>query len=83
MKIDNLKLSPLAKEDELLSLAIRKSKIKPSQIKTFKVLKKSLDARDKNDIKYVYSVEISDREEKGEKLNLPTINSLRHESSLS
>ena len=73
MKIDNLKLSPFVKEDELLSVATKKSKLKPSQVKSFRVLKKSLDARDKSDIKYVYSVEISDREEQPFDISIPTI----------
>ena len=75
MKIDNIKLSPFAKEDELLKIASKKSRLKPSEVKTFRVLKKSLDARDKSDIKYVYSVEISDRVESSYDLKLPTVNS--------
>ena len=75
MKIDNLKLPVGKSQEEVFYLALKKSGLKKQSVKHFKILKKSLDARDKNDIKYVYSVEISDREEKGEKLNLPTINS--------
>ncbi|MBQ7374111.1 MAG: FAD-dependent oxidoreductase [Clostridia bacterium] len=73
MRIDNVKLSPLAKEDELLSVAIKKSKIKPSKVKSFRVLKKSLDARDKNDIKFVYSVEISENEINDIDIKIPTV----------
>ena len=73
MKIDNVKLSPFASESELMRLASQKSRIKPSKVKTFKVLKKSLDARDKSDVKYVYSVEISDREEIDTSFKIPTV----------
>ena len=75
MKIDNLKLAVGKSQEELFYLALKKSGIKKQSVKHFKILKKSLDARDKNDIKYVYSVDVSDREEKGQKLNLPTIDS--------
>ncbi len=75
MKIDNLKLSPLATEEELLNLAVKKSGFKRSNVKHFKILKKSLDARDKNDIKYVYSVEISDVPIDRASVKLPTLSS--------
>lgn len=71
MRIDNLKLPVGKSEEELFSLALKKSGLKKQSVKHFKILKKSLDARDKNDIKHVYSVEISDREEAVEKLVLP------------
>lgn len=73
MKIDNLKLSPFSSDEELFSLAVKKSGLKRSSVKHFKVLKKSLDARDKNDIKYVYSVEISDSPTGSAKINLPNL----------
>lgn len=74
MKIDNIKLSVLHTDEDLLFSAVKKSGIKKQSVKSFKILKKSLDARDKNDIKYVYSVEISDRDEPQAKLRLPTVN---------
>ena len=74
MKIDNIKLPAIHTEEELFSNAVKKSGLKRASIKHFKILKKSLDARDKNDIKYVYSVEISDRKEQLKKLKLPTVN---------
>ena len=55
-KIDNVKLNLLQKEDELYLLATRKLGKKPSY---FRILKKSLDARKKNDIHYVYTIEFS------------------------
>ena len=75
MKIDNLKLPVGKSQDEVFYLALKKSGLKKQSVQHFKILKKSLDARDKNDIKYVYSVEISEREENSEKLNFPTVNS--------
>ncbi len=57
MKIDNLKLPVTANLCELKRLAEKRSGIKNAAY--FRILKKSLDARDKNNILYVYSVEIS------------------------
>lgn len=74
MKIDNLKLPIGKSEEELFYLALKKSGLKKQSVKHFKILKKSLDARDKNDIKYVYSVEISDKEYSKVVFNLPIVN---------
>ena len=57
MKLDGIKLNIYDDETELL---VRARKMSGLEGKFFKILKKSLDARDKNRIFYVYSVEISD-----------------------
>ena len=55
-RIDNVKLNILKDESALFSI-VQKKYGKP--IKYFKILKKSLDARDKNNIFWVYSVAVS------------------------
>ena len=65
-KLSNLKLPVTATEQDLLKKASKVSGIPKDKIKHFKVVKKSLDARDKNNIFYTYSVEISDKVEKEE-----------------
>lgn len=62
MKIDNVKLPVTATYDEVYSALVKRSGLKCGDVKYFRLLKKSLDARDKNDVKYVYSAEISDEE---------------------
>lgn len=59
-RIDNIKLHIGESERELLKIAQKNLK-KP--IKAFKILKKSLDARDKNNIVWVYSIAFSDQPE--------------------
>lgn len=54
--LNGVKLPIGASETELLKIAEKKLRRKPAY---FKILKKSLDARDKNDLKYVYSIEFS------------------------
>ena len=56
----NLTLRPGKKEAELLKLCERKLH---APVRYFRILKKSLDARDKSNIKWVYSVECSSRPE--------------------
>lgn len=56
MKISGIKIKVSENQSELRRIAEKKSGIKNGY---FRILKKSLDARDKRDICYVYSVEIS------------------------
>lgn len=60
LTLHNLILRPYEKESALIRLCEKKLR---APCKYFKILKKSLDARDKSDIRWVYSVECSDREQ--------------------
>lgn len=60
LKLSNVTLRPQEKESALLKICERKLH---APVKYFRIVKKSLDARDKGDIKWVYTVECSDREE--------------------
>ena len=71
MKIDNIKLPVTAGVDELKAIALKKSGLSKDKAIYFRILKKSLDARDKNDIKYVYSVEIDKEEPIAQRYVLP------------
>lgn len=55
-----LTLRPGESEEILLSLCAKKLR---GPVKRFRILKKSLDARDKGDIKWVYTVECSSKKE--------------------
>lgn len=56
MILNDVKLNITENESALLKIAEKKLGAKPAY---FKILKKSLDARDKNNIKWVYSIEYS------------------------
>ncbi len=58
-KISNVKMPVTCTEKELLKKVSKISGIPENKIKHFKILKKSLDARDKNNIFYNFSVEVS------------------------
>lgn len=59
IRIDNIKLNIGENEDKLLSIAKKKLN---GALKQFAIIKKSLDARDKNNICWVYSVTASDEQ---------------------
>ncbi|MCD8308331.1 MAG: FAD-binding protein [Clostridia bacterium] len=61
---DNVKLNISESESRLVDIAKRKLKRQP---KYFKILKKSLDARDKNNMHWVYSIAFSADEERENK----------------
>ncbi len=58
MRIDNLKLPVTATDEDALKSSAKRARIKLSDVKAFRVIKKSIDARDKNDVKFVYNTEI-------------------------
>lgn len=59
-RLDNVKLSITRPEGDLIKIASRNL---GAPVKYFKILKKSLDARDKNNIFWVYSIAFSKDEE--------------------
>lgn len=65
--LSNLKLRVGESEKELFKIAERKLKSKPAY---FRILKKSLDARNKNDIRYIYTIEFSKYAEGNEREEL-------------
>ena len=60
-KISNIKIKPSDSDRALLLTACKKAGIKESAVKYFRLVKKSLDARDKNNVFYNCTVEISDK----------------------
>lgn len=71
-RIDNLKLPITTPESQLKAVVEKKLK---TRLKYFKILRKSLDARDKRNIFWLYSVAVSEREEREEKKEFKRINS--------
>ncbi len=59
IRIDNIKLNIGESEDKLIKIAAKKL---GRPLKSFSIIKKSLDARDKNNIYWVYSVVASDEQ---------------------
>lgn len=59
IKLDQLKLSISAKDNQIISAIAKKLRVKDSDIKEYQILKRSIDARKKPDLFYVYSVAVS------------------------
>ena len=55
IRVSNIKLS--IHDNDIKSALIRKLGAEPGDIVSYKIAKKSIDARRKNDIKYIYSVD--------------------------
>lgn len=57
--VNNLKLRPGESEKRLPKLAAQALKLRTEEIKSFSIFKKSLDARRKKDIHYIYAVAVT------------------------
>ena len=64
LKINNIKIREDLKDEEVLDFALNKNKIKKEDILEWNISKKSIDARKKDDIFYVYSIDIKVKDEK-------------------
>jgi hypothetical protein len=70
-RLDNVKLNITKPQSDLIKIA---QKQLGAPVKYFKILKKSLDARDKNNIFWLYSIAFSERQEVEEEGALQKIN---------
>lgn len=83
IKINNIALSIDEDKSLLLNKILKKLRVPKEEIKSFNIIKESLDARKKNDIKYIYCVEVEHKNEeklvkalkdKDVRLEVPTYN---------
>lgn len=56
-RFNNIKLTPDQTMDDLKRIVSKKMGIPASQLRSFRIVKKSIDARNKSDIRVIYSVE--------------------------
>ena len=59
LRIQNLKLNITHTQEELLTKIARSLKITEKEIKSYSIKKKSIDARKKDDIKYIYCIDVA------------------------
>ena len=64
LRIDSLKIYSDLTEEEVISKAIKKYSISKEDIISINIIKKSIDARDKNNIHYNYSFNIEVKDDK-------------------
>lgn len=58
VKISNIKIYENIEDDKIIDLVIKKYKINPSDISNWHIVKKSIDARKKDDVHYNYSINL-------------------------
>lgn len=58
IRVQQLKLNPGHKEEEILTKLSKLLRITLDTIKEYKIVKQSIDARKKNDIKFIYTVDV-------------------------
>lgn len=68
IRINQLKLNINHDEKELYAAAAKAMRIKPQEILKLSVIKRSLDARKKEEIRYIYSVDVELGQEKENKI---------------
>ncbi|EOR27962.1 oxidoreductase, FAD-binding protein [Clostridium sartagoforme AAU1] len=64
IRINNIILRIDEDRDILIKKIAKKLKVSEEEVQNFKIIKESLDARKKNDIKYLYCVEVEHKNEK-------------------
>lgn len=64
LRIQNIKIRNNLSDKEIFEIAIQKNHIHPSDITKWYISRKSIDARNKNDIHYTYSIDIEVKNEK-------------------
>ena len=58
MRISNIKIYEDISENELFEKVCKKNKINPNDVSTWSIFKKSIDARNKRDVHYNYTIDI-------------------------
>lgn len=63
LKIDNIKISQNLTNEEVISLVLKRNKISTSDVTMSKIIKKSIDARNKNNVHFLYTIAIEVKNE--------------------
>ena len=59
MKLSNIKIHENVDDEEVFKIACKKNNIKLSDVRSWSILKKSIDSRDKNDVHFNYSLQVN------------------------
>lgn len=70
MRVSDIKIYEDINDDELIKFVCKKKKIDYSKITSWSIYKKSIDARDKNNVHYNYTIDVFFGDEPVEKENL-------------
>lgn len=64
LRINQIKMGLSHNNDDLRKKVLKILKISPDKLLDFQIIRKSIDARDKSSIKYIYTVDVSVKDEK-------------------
>ncbi len=59
IRLDNIKIYQDLDGGEVIRRALRKARIRPKDVTAARIVKKSIDARDKGDVHYVYALDVA------------------------
>ena len=74
LRLENIRIRKELNINEILSLALKKYRVNPNDITNFHIFKKSIDARKKEDISYVYTLDVEVKDE-GKYSNIKKVDS--------
>ena len=67
IRIKNIKIFQDMNQEEILNYVLKKNKLKREDVKSWYIFKKSIDARDKKNVHYVYTLDIEFNDKNKEK----------------
>lgn len=85
IRLQDVKIREDISDEDVFKLACKKNKINTNDVISWHIFKKSIDARDKNDIHYIYTIDINHKKEHSlknlkhvDEFKFPEINVLRN-----
>ena len=57
-RLNDIQIRENISDEEVLEIALKKLKIPNNKISSWRIYKKSIDARNKNDVHFVYTIDI-------------------------
>ena len=63
LRLSNVRISEDLSHEEVIRKALRKYRIRPEDVLSWRLVRKSIDARDKSDVHYRYTADVEVRDE--------------------
>ena len=63
-RLKDIKIRENILDEEVINRALKKSNISKDKVKSYRIFRKSIDARNKNDVHFVYTIDIEGDDKK-------------------
>lgn len=63
-RLKDIKIRENVSDEEVINMALKKSNISKEKVESYRIFRKSIDARNKNDVHFVYTIDIECDDEK-------------------